>query len=120
MNKTPTNTAALNVLKNQGWKVNVTHYRRLNDEAYFPYEYEIGKGRVVKDSVYRQSIQGFSDKSDFWREEISHFGGATEMILERGEEKITVRADCYVKDRFNRKLGVAACLKKLENLYGIK
>lgn len=120
MNKTPTNTTALNALKSQGWKVNVTHYRHLNDEAYFPYEYEIGKGRVVKDSVYRQSIQGFVDKPNFWREEISHFGGATTLELTRGEEKITVRADCYIKDRFARKLGVSACLKKLENLYGIK
>lgn len=120
MNKTPTNTAALNSLKDQGWKVDVMHYRRLNEGAYFPYEYEIRKGRIVKDSVYRQSIQGFSDKPDFWREEISHFGGATVLELTRSEEKIIVRADCYVKDRFNRKLGVSACLKKLENLYGIK
>lgn len=118
MNKTPTNTAALNALKSQGWKVNVTHYRHLNDEAYYPKEIE--KGRIVKDSVYRRSIQGCIDKSNFWREEISHFGGATTLELTCGEEKITVRADCYVKDRFARKLGVSACLKKLENLYGIK
>lgn len=68
----------------------------------------------------RDSLQNLFNPSYYWREEISHFGGATELILQKGEEKIVVRADCYAKDRFARRLGVREALKKLENLFGIK
>ena len=76
--------------------------------------------KLVRDSDFRGSIENLDNPSYFWNTEISHFGGATELELTRGEEKIVVRADCYAKDRFNRKLGVKFALSKLENLYGIK
>lgn len=112
MNKTPTNTAALNSLKSQGWKIYVEHYRRPYDDMF--------SQKLVKDKDYRNSLNGASNPSWFWNDEIDHFGGATVLKLIRGEEEIAVRADCYIGDRFTRRLGVAACLKKLESLYGIK
>lgn len=118
MNKTPTNTAALNSLKSQGWNVNIVHWRHLHKGAFV--ECDGRQGLLIKDKDYRETLKDMPDKFEFWDIEVSHFGGATEIILVRGEEKIVVRADCYVKDRFSRRLGVKAALNKLENLYGIK
>lgn len=112
MNKTPTNTAALNNLKSQGWEVDVTHWRHLNKGFYI-------EAALIKDKDFRDGLEGFSRKHYYWNTEVSHFGGATVLELIRGEEKITVRADCYIKDRFNRKLGVRAALDKLQKLYNI-
>ena len=107
----PSNVAAIQSLKDQNWTVKIQHYRRPNKGFY--------ENNLVKDREFRDSLRNLFDQRFYWREEISHFGGATELILQKGEEKIVVRADCYVKDRFARRLGVREALKKLESLYGI-
>lgn len=121
--KTPPNTAALNNIKNQGWTINIVHWRLLKKDAYVPHDGR--QGLLIRDRDYRESLKGYESlKSDddycsCWTFEVSHFGGATEIILERGEEKIVVRADCHVKDRFSRRLGVKTALDKLKKLYDI-
>lgn len=115
--KTPTNTTALNSLKSQGWNVNIFHWRLLKKNAYVLHSSR--QGMMIRDKDYRETLNNFDDRSALWNTEVSHFGGATEIILERGEEKIIVRADCYVKDRFSRRLGVRAALDKLKKLYDI-
>lgn len=111
MNKTPTNTAALNVLKSQGFKVIINHHRRCPTFNIKENKWEIN---LIPDFEWRKYL--FTNYYDLPEEK----GGATILTLLRGEEKITVRTDCYIKDRFCRRLGVFECLKKLENLYGVK
>lgn len=110
-NKTPTNAATLNNLKDQGWEIYITHYRRPNKGMF--------DAKLVRDKDYRESLPKGKFAHVYWQEEISHFGGATELQLTRGEEKITVRADCYAKDRFSRRVGVKFALDKLKSLYNI-
>jgi len=41
------------------------------------------------------------------------------MRIQKGDEEIVVRATCYAKDKFSRRIGVLNCLEKLKNLYNI-
>jgi hypothetical protein len=106
------NKPALDNLKSQGWEVNISHWRRPNKGMF--------KAKLVRDKDYRDSLGNLANPSFYWNNEISHFGGATELELIRGEEKIVVRADCYAKDRFCRRTGIKFALDKLEKLCGIK
>lgn len=89
----------------------IQHYRRVPVLEVDGNKWE---KQIVPDFEWRKFLfTGYYDLPD-------ENGGATELILKKGEEKIVVRADCYAKDRFARRLGVREALKKLENLYGIK
>ena len=105
--KTLPNTAAIQNLKNQGFRVTINHFRKWK-----------GLRGIVRDKEVRSFVNRFN--SENWWQAIDQKGGATDLILERGEEKITVRATCYHKDHFCRRTGVLECLKKLENLHNIK
>ncbi len=111
MNKTLTNTAALNILKSQGFKVVINHYRRCPTFNIQESKWEIN---LIPDFEWRKYL--FTGCYGLPGEK----GGATILTLLRGEEKITVRADCYIKDRFCRRAGVKAALDKLQKLYNIK
>ena len=106
--KTPPNTAALKSLKNQGFSLKISHYRRKL--------WKDKKEPLLADAAIRENIK----LGGFGYEMISERGGATELELKRGEEIIKVRADCYVKDSFSKRQGVLECLKRLEKLHGIK
>ena len=113
----PSNATAIQSLKDQNWSVKIQHYRRVPTLPKKDIKKDIGKVGV------KFNIKTMPDYE--WRSSYFHYqplenGGATEINLVRGEEKIIVRADCYAKDRFCRRLGVSAVLGKLENLYGIK
>lgn len=114
----PANKPALDNLKSQGYHLTVTHYR--SDK----------RKNLLKD----QYIRTFADwppphvKSEYERKQyhreiwnaVSQFGGATELHLVKGDQNITVRVECYAKDRFSRRLGVRAALNKLKALYNIE
>lgn len=107
----PSNAAAIKSLKDQGFGIKIHHYRRV---PVFQIEESKWGKEVVPDFEWRKFLfTGYYDLPD-------ENGGATELILEKGEVKIVVRADCYYKDRFCRRVGVSYALKKLESLYGIK
>jgi len=112
MNKPPPNTTSLNSLKSQGYKVIINHCRRVWGYDYIEAKWGV---RLVPDSEWRVACfnNGFYKLPE-------EKGGATILTLIRGEEKIIVRADCYIKDSFCRRQGVLATLNKLEKLYGIK
>jgi hypothetical protein len=126
-NRPTPNKEALTRLKEQGFEVTVQHFRRVRCKRD---KNERPAHRIVPDNerrewekrVLRQDgvtlSQCFYDAIGYDAPEIK--GGATELTLQRGEEKITVRADCYAKDTFCRRLGVKACLEKLEKLHSIK
>lgn len=107
--KTPPNTAAINSLKQQGFSVKISHYRR---KAFKDKEQPL-----IADSTIRALKDIFPDISYGI---VSQTGGATEIVLEKGEQKIIVRADCYAKDHFCKRLGVFHCLKRLTHLHDIK
>lgn len=119
--KTPTNTEALIKLKNQGFQIRIQHLRKvktldIGEDGLYCYKVD----PVLHNDSYVRKVN--KDVAD---DEIPYFkylpeGGATEIILDNGEEKITVRATCYAKDRFSRRVGVATALAKLEKLYNIK
>lgn len=109
-NKTPPNTAALDSLKNQGYKLIVNHYRRVAVKNLEDNGWTIS---LIPDFEWRKYFHtNFYDLPE-------EKGGATELTLLRGEEKIVVRVDCYIKDSFSRRLGVKAALDKLKKLYDI-
>lgn len=110
MNKQPPNTAALNILKAQGYKVIINHYRRVSIKNLEDNGWTIA---LIPDFEWRQYF--YTNFYDLPEEK----GGATELTLIRGEEKIVVRVDCYIKDSFCRRLGVFECLRKLKQLYNI-
>lgn len=107
--KTPPNTAAIKNLKSQGFKIDIIHYRRkaVNDK----------KEPLIADKTIRAVKKIFPDIN---HNIVSQTGGATEIRLSKGEDVIVVRADCYVKDNFNRRIGVKTCLDRLEKLHNIK
>lgn len=105
------NTATIQNLKNQGWKIDVIHYRRKS--------WKDKEEPLIADKTFRGLIKDFP-LAYSWDCDVSHFGGATEIILSRGEETIAVRADCYVKDRFCRRLGTKAALDRLKKLHNIE
>jgi hypothetical protein len=103
------NTAALQNLKSQGYKVSVKHFRRKKWQDKFE--------PLLADKKIREAIKFHGGIC------YSHFserGGATELELRRGEDKIVVRADCYAKDHFCKRLGTRAALDKLKKLYDIE
>lgn len=101
--KTPPNTAAIKSLKNQGFQIKITHWRK----------------KLWKDKeqplVLDKAVRATKNYNI-----VSHHGGATEIFLKKGEQEIKVRADCYAKDRFDKRAGVKAVLDLLENLHSIK
>ncbi len=107
--KTPPNTAALKSLKNQGYSLKITHYRRKKWKDKFE--------PLIADKTIRKLKNSFPE---FGYHLFSERGGATVLELQKGEEKITVRADCYHKDSFSKRAGVKACLERLEKLHWIK
>ena len=106
--KTPPNTAAIKNLKSQGFHVTIRHYRK----------------KLWKDKkeplLLDKSIRENQKHGGFGYEMISQRGGASEIELQRGEEIIKVRADCYHKDSFCKRQGVKICLDRLEKLHNIK
>lgn len=108
--KTPTNTESLIRLKNQGFDVKIKHYRMVTQR-----DDNMGwKAKLTPDFEWRENINtGYYDLPN-------EKGGATDLILIRGEEKIVVRASCYAKDHFCRRVGVLEALKKLKKLHGIE
>ena len=121
--KTPTNTESLINLNRQGYRVKVRHLRKvkalsINEDGLFVYKVD---PVLHSDSVVREVIK----EADVEKGEIPYFkyvenGGATELELRNGEEKIVVRATCYIKDKFCRRLGVKQCLEKLKELHNIE
>lgn len=109
----PSNKPILDKLKNDGYRIKIEHFRRVPVRPLNPDATAWSK-QVIPDREWREFL--FTNNYDLPDEN----GGATELTLERGEEKIVVRADCYYKDRFCRRVGVREALKKLESLYGIK
>lgn len=111
MKTPPSNKLALESLKSQGYKVIINHYRRV------PIKNIENNGWTVSltaDFEWRQFLHtGFYDLPE-------EKGGATILTLIRGEEKIIVRADCYIHDSFCRRLGAKAALDKLKKLYNIE
>lgn len=107
----PSNAAAIQSLENQGYKIRIQHFRRV---PVLQIENRQWKLEVVPDFEWRKYF--FTNHYDLPDEN----GGATEITLVKDEEKTVVRADCYYKDRFCRRIGISYALKKLENLYGIK
>ena len=105
--KTPPNTAALKSLKNQGFKISISHYRRKL--------WKDKKEQLLADKKIRENAKF----GGFGYEMVSERGGATLLELKRGEEEIKVRADCYHRDSFCKRLGVLECLKRLEKLHNI-
>lgn len=106
--KTPPNTVALKSLKNQGFSVKISHFRRKKWKDKLE---PLMSDRKIRESMSFGGInyQHFSER-----------GGATVLELKRGEEEIKVRADCYVKDSFSKREGVKQCLTRLEKLHSIK
>ncbi len=106
----PTNTEALQRLNNKGYHVKIQHYRmvpHLDDWMGW-------MSKLTPDNEWRKFIDsGYYDLPD-------ENGGASEIILDDGEQKIVTRATCYHKDRFCRRLGVSAVLKKLKELHSIE
>lgn len=106
--KTPPNTDAIKNLKSQGFHVTIRHYRK----------------KLWKDKeeplLLDKSIRENQKHGGFGYEMISQRGGATEMIVEKEDQKVTVRADCYVRDSFCKRQGVKICLDRLEKLHNIK
>lgn len=101
--KTPPNTAAIKALKNQGFSVKITHWRKKL--------WKDKKQPLIPDKSVRATKNYHI---------VSHFGGATTLFLKKGDEEITVRADCYAKDRFDKRQGIKAALDRLEKLHNIK
>jgi hypothetical protein len=101
------NTAALQNLKSQGYKVSVKHMRRK--------KWKDKLEPLISDRAIRENIK----RGGFGYEMVSERGGATELELQKGEEKIVIRADCYVGDAFCKKIGVFVALDKLKKLYDI-
>lgn len=107
--KTPPNTAAINSLKQQGWSLKIKHFRRK--------AFKDKTEPLIADSTIRALKDIFPDISYGI---VSQTGGATEIVLEKGEQKIIVRADCYARDHFCKRLGTRAALDKLKKLYNIE
>lgn len=114
--KTPPNTAALKSLKNQGYSLKITHYRRK--------KWKDKQEPLMADKQIREAVswmpRNLPKGEGFGYHLFSERGGATVLELQKGEEKITVRADCYHKDSFSKRAGVKACLERLEKLHAIK
>lgn len=113
--KTPPNTAALKSLKNQGFSLKITHYRRK--------KWKDKQEPLMADKEIREAIswmpRNLPKGEGFGYHLFNERGGATELELKRGEEIIKVRADCYHKDSFSKRQGVFECLKRLKQIYGI-
>lgn len=107
--KTPPNTAAIKSLKNQGYSLKIKHFRRK--------AFKDKEEPLIADATIRSLKKVYPDVSYNF---VSQTGGATVLELKRGEEEIKVRADCYAKDHFCKKLGVFHCLKRLTHLHGIE
>lgn len=114
--KTPPNTAALKSLKNQGFSLKITHYRR---KKWKDKQEPLMADKKIREAASWNCVNRFHDKG-FGYHLFSERGGATVLELQKGEEKITVRADCYHKDSFSKRAGVKACLERLEKLHAIK
>ena len=102
------NTAALQNLKSQGYKISIKHLRRK--------KWKDKLEPLIQDRAIRENIK----RGGYGYEMVSERGGATELELTKGEEKIIIRADCYVKDSFSKKMGVKVALDKLKTLYNIE
>lgn len=113
--KTPPNTAALKSLKNQGFSLKITHYRR---KKWKDKEEPLMSDKEIREAI-KWNSKFYSRGEGFDYHLFSERGGATELELKRGEEIIKVRADCYVKDSFSKRQGVFECLKRLKQIYGI-
>lgn len=107
--KTPPNTAAIKSLKQQGYSLKIKHFRRK--------AFKDKEEPLIADSTIRSLKKVFPDISYGI---VSQTGGATELVLEKGEQKIVVRADCYARDHFSKRLGVRAALDRLKNLHNIE
>lgn len=107
--KTPPNTAAIKSLKQQGFQIKINHYRRKKWKDKFE--------PLLADKKIREAIKF---RGGICYSHFSECGGATEIELNRGEETIKVRADCYAKDHFSKREGVKQCLARLEKLHNIK
>jgi hypothetical protein len=101
------NTAAIKNLKDQGFSVKIIHYRRK--------KWKDKLEPLIQDRAIRENIK----RGGFGYEMVSERGGSTEICLTRGEEKIVIRADCYVGDAFCKKIGTRVALDKLKKLYDI-
>lgn len=118
--KTPTNTESLIKLKNQGYHYRIQHLRKvkaldIGEDGLYCYKVD----PVLHNDSFVRKVN-----KDVAEDEIPYFkylpeGGATEMRIQKDDEEIVVRATCYAKDKFSRRIGVLNCLEKLKNLYNI-
>lgn len=109
MNTKPApNTAAINSLKQQGFKVSINHWRKKL--------WKDKKEPLIADKAVRENQK----MGGFGYEMVSQNGGATELHLLKGEQQIAIRVDCYAGDSFAKKIGVRVALDKLKTLYNIE
>jgi hypothetical protein len=108
--KAPSNANSLNYFKSVGFTVTINHFRRV-----FNYDENASKWKfeIVPDGEWRKNAR----ESFYFSNGPEEKGGATELTLTRGTEQYKVRAECYVKDSFCRRLGVRACLDKLDKIF---
>lgn len=105
MNTKPApNTAAINSLKQHGFKVSINHWRKKL--------WKDKKEPLIADKAVRENQK----MGGFGYEMVSQNGGATILELKRGEEEIKVRSDCYAKDAFCKRTGVSVCLTRLKDI----
>ncbi len=117
----PTNTESLIRLKNQNFSVRITHFRKvksldIDDDGLYVYKVD----PILHHDSYVRKVNKETPEDEIPYFKYLPSGGATELELLNGEEKIIVRATCYAKDKFARRIGVANCLKKLKELYNIE
>lgn len=105
----PSNAAAIQSLKDQGFDVKINHYRQVLNVRNI-HELRV-RYEIVPDYDWRL------DPHNLW---LMDNGGATTLKLTRGTEQYEIRANCYHKDRFCRRIGVKYCLDKLAEQYDIK
>lgn len=106
--KVSNNLIALSSLKRQNYKITIRHWRK----------------KLWRDKeeplILDKSIRENKKQGGFGYQLVSEKGGATEIFLEKDDQVIAVRADCFHRDAFCKRVGVAECLKRLKTLHGIE
>lgn len=106
--KTPPNASSLKSLKNQGFQIKISHYRRKKWKD------------KLEPLIPDKKIREIAKFGGLGYAIVSERGGATVLTLEKDGEVINVRVDCFYKDAFSKRIGVLECLKRLEKLHDIK
>lgn len=93
-------------LKDQGYKVRITHLRN-----YIQADYRNLK--IVEQLKTTRELREMKEKGDYNCNKLSQWGGATvvELTAPNGEEKIGV-AVCSQDDNFNRKYGLSLAIER--------